>query len=193
MSEKFCLKWNDFTTNVSKSFGLLRTADYLHDVTLVADDHKQVSAHKLVLSACSEYFKDIFKNNNNKLSHPILCLDGISSADLENILGYIYNGEIQIYQEHLDRFLGIAQRFKLEGLISDNNPVSEKNDLLYQESDDIQTHLTKYENQEEFAPQNDMKIKPVSKSLANSSRDLALMEKVPVSSDEMDDIRNQNQ
>ena len=63
MSEKFCLKWNDFETNVSKSFGLLRNEDYLHDVTLVCDDNKQVSAHKLMLSACSEFFKSIFKNN----------------------------------------------------------------------------------------------------------------------------------
>ena len=39
MSEKFCLKWNDFETNVSKSFGLLRSEDFLHDVTLVSDDN----------------------------------------------------------------------------------------------------------------------------------------------------------
>ena len=49
MSEKFSLKWNDFHSNVSKSFSLLRNEDYLHDVTLVSDDHKKVSAHKLVL------------------------------------------------------------------------------------------------------------------------------------------------
>ena len=190
MSEKFCLKWNDFTTNVSKSFGLLRTADYLHDVTLVADDHKQVSAHKLVLSACSEYFKDIFKNNNNKLSHPILCLDGISSADLENILGYIYNGEIQIYQEALDRFLGIAQRFKLEGLLSDNNSELDNKNILKQESDGIE-YLTKYENPaEKYVPQTEMKTKPVRSQVASSSRDVATMEKVPISTEKIDDIVN---
>ena len=55
MPEKFDLKWNDFHSNVSKSFGLFRKEDYLHDVTLVSDDYKQVTAHKLVLSACSEY------------------------------------------------------------------------------------------------------------------------------------------
>ena len=65
MAEKFSLKWHDFNTNVSKSFGLLRDEEYLHDVTLVSDDNMQVSAHKLVLSACSEYFKNIFRNNTN--------------------------------------------------------------------------------------------------------------------------------
>ena len=34
-------------------------------------------------------------------------------------MGYIYNGEIQIYQESLDRFMTIAQRFKLEGLLGE--------------------------------------------------------------------------
>jgi len=115
MSEKFSLKWNDFHSNASKSFEVFRNEDYLHDVTLVSDDQQQVTAHKLVLSASSEYFKNIFKKN--KISNPFLCLDGLSLSDLNNILDYIYNGEIQIYQEHLDRFLTIAKRFKLEGLL----------------------------------------------------------------------------
>ena len=114
MSEKFCLKWNDFYSNVSKSFRLLRNENYLHDVTLVSDDHLKLSAHKLVLSACSDYFKDILKNNQH--SHPLICLEGVSSEDMENIMDYIYNGEVQIFQENLNRFLGVAQRFKLEGL-----------------------------------------------------------------------------
>ena len=115
MAEKFCLKWNDFHSNVSKSFSLFRNEDYLHDVTLVSDDHSKIQAHKLVLSACSDYFKDIFKNNHH--AHPLLCLGGISTEDLMNIMDYIYNGEVQIYQENLDRFLKVAQRLKLEGLI----------------------------------------------------------------------------
>ena len=115
MSEKFSLKWNDFHSNASKSFGAFRKEDYLHDVTLVSDDQHQVTAHKLVLSASSEYFKNIFKKT--KVSNPFLCLDGISSTDLENILDYIYNGEVEIYQERLDRFLPIAQRFQVEGLL----------------------------------------------------------------------------
>ena len=119
MSEKFSLKWNDFLTNASKSFGLFRNEDYLHDVTLVSNDQHQVTAHKLVLSASSDYFKNIFKNN--KHSNPLLCFDGISSLDLNNILDYIYNGEVQICQEDLDRFLTVAERLKIEGLIGGQN------------------------------------------------------------------------
>ena len=131
MSEKFSLKWNDFHSNVSKSFILFRNEEYLHDVTLVSDDHSRVAAHKLVLSACSEYFRDIFKNNQDR-SYLLLCLDGISSEDLKNIMDYMYNGEVQIYQENLDRFLAIAQRLKLEGLIgSDTDKEVEERDLKF--------------------------------------------------------------
>ena len=115
MAEKFCLKWNDFQANVTSSFRKLRQADDFYDVTLVSDDQKQVSAHKVVLSASSEYFKKILVAN--KHAHPLLCLSGINSAELNNILDYLYNGEIQIYQENLDNFLQIAQRFQLEGLL----------------------------------------------------------------------------
>ena len=75
MSEKFCLKWNDFHTNVTSSFGLLRNEDFLHDVTIVTDDNEQIAAHKLVLSACSEYFKNIFKRNKNP--NLLLCIEGV--------------------------------------------------------------------------------------------------------------------
>ena len=75
-----------------------------------------------------------------------MCLEGISSDDLHNIIYYIYNGEVQIFPENLDRFLSIAQRLKLEGLIrndddvkdgecSESKRVAEKNeetDVLFQ-------------------------------------------------------------
>ena len=114
MSEKFSLKWNDFQSNISKTFSSLRTEEEFFDVTLVSDDQHQVSAHRVVLSACSQYFKNILKNNRH--SNPLLCLDGVTSSDLQFVLDYIYHGEVQIFQENLDRFLAVAERFQLEGL-----------------------------------------------------------------------------
>ena len=144
MSEKFCLKWNDFHSNVSKSFGVFRNEDYLHDVTLVSDDHKQVSAHKLVLSSCSDYFKNILKLSNKPNAHPLLCLDGISSDDLNHIMNYIYNGEVQIFQENLDRFLSIAKRLKLRGLIE--NEESQQHD----DSPVFDEEIPKQQKEEEY-------------------------------------------
>ena len=146
MTEKFCLKWNDFQTNVTKSFSKLRNEDDFFDVTLVSDDKQQVSAHKLVLSSCSDYFKSILRQS--KHSHPLLCLEGISSSELNNVLDYIYNGEIQIFHENLERFLQIAERFQLEGLIDGEEEISPdeiKEEVLhysYIQSEEETTHVS---------------------------------------------------
>ena len=116
MSEQFSLKWNDFHSNVSKTFSALRTEEDFQDVTLVSADLQQVSAHKVVLSACSKYFKNILQQNRH--SNPLLCLDGVTSSELQSVLDYIYQGEVQVYQENLDRFLAVAERFQLEGLMN---------------------------------------------------------------------------
>ena len=37
--------------------------------------------------------------------------------DLNHILDYIYEGQVQLYQEDLDSFLEVAQKLKINGLI----------------------------------------------------------------------------
>ena len=104
MEEKFCLKWNDFQDNIIQSFNKLRTGSDFHDVTLVTDDYKHVSAHRVVLSSCSGFFKNILKIS--KHSHPMICIAGVTSIELDNILDYMYNGEGQVSQDQIDTFLG---------------------------------------------------------------------------------------
>ena len=45
--EKFNLKWNDCASNVHKLFQNLRTEEDFFDVTLLQDDFRQVTAHKV--------------------------------------------------------------------------------------------------------------------------------------------------
>ena len=189
MTEKFCLKWNKFTSNASKSFGLFRTADYLHDVTLVSDDHKQIAAHKLVLSASSEYFRNIFKNYDVKHAHPLLCLDEVTFTDLQSILDYMYNGEIQIYQDNIDRFLSLAQRFRLEGLLSNK---AESKNLTKKEFQDINNPRSRNEildgedcpSSQPIQVQSDTKLKD-SNDPAFISRDVATVDKVEVAEEHL--------
>ena len=114
MSEKFSLKWNDFQSNITSAFRQFQTKTNFQDVTLASNDLKQISAHRVVLSAGSGYFNNLLSQNSH--SHPLLCLDGIKFSELNNVLDFIYTGELQINQEDLDRFLQIAQRLQLQGL-----------------------------------------------------------------------------
>ena len=113
-NEQFFVKWNDFQSNVAKAFPLLQHESDFYGVTLVSDDNRKISAHKVVLATCSQYFKRILKGSQHP--NPMLCLDGIKFTDVNNILDYIYNGEVKIEEEGLNRFLEIAQRFQLDGI-----------------------------------------------------------------------------
>ena len=116
MGEKFHLKWNDFQSTVSNSFKVLREQEDFFDVTLVSDDEVQMASHKFILSACSSFFQSILKNNPHP--NPLIYLHGIDSQNLGYILDYIYNGEVQLYQDHLDQFMDKAQALKISSLIT---------------------------------------------------------------------------
>ena len=119
MADKVSLKWEDFQSSVRKSFSSLRNEQDLFDVTLVSDDEVQISAHKLILTACSPFFKKILKNYPH--NHPLLYLGGISSMDLLHMMDYIYNGEVTVHQQELDKFMMVSQKFQLEGLVKDGS------------------------------------------------------------------------
>lgn len=58
--QNFCLRWNDFRTNFVAEFENLREEENFIDVT-IACSGKLIKAHKVVLSACSQFFKYILK------------------------------------------------------------------------------------------------------------------------------------
>ncbi len=62
-SEHYCLKWNNFQTNIVAALGNLKLDEDFVDVTLSCEG-KSIKAHKVILSACSEYFRDVFRVRN---------------------------------------------------------------------------------------------------------------------------------
>ena len=90
-SEKFSLKWNDFQTNVSKSFSELKREEDFFDVTLIGDDESKLSAHKVVLASCSSFFKSVLRTTNT--SNPIIYLSGVTTQNLGFMLDFMYQGK----------------------------------------------------------------------------------------------------
>ena len=141
--EKFSLKWNDFQQNVTNSFQRLRQEKDYSDVTLIGDDYQPLLAHKVVLSSSSEYFKNVLYSTRNH-SNPVICMEGLKKGDLTNILDYIYNGELQIYQEDLDKFLTIAERLKLEGLTGQEAETDDEKDIQSKNEAGLKTEVPSY-------------------------------------------------
>ena len=128
-SEKFCLNWNDFQKNISSSFQDMRNDLDLTDVTLACENRKQFQAHKFVLSASSPFFKEILLNN--KHPHPLIYLKGMKAGIMESVLDFLYRGEANIYQEHLNDFLAAAEELELKGLTGQQPMEEEKLKEVY--------------------------------------------------------------
>ena len=59
-TNKFRLRWDNFSQSVVSSFRRLKEEEDFVDVTLACNS-KQFTAHKVVLSACSPYFRRLLK------------------------------------------------------------------------------------------------------------------------------------
>ncbi|XP_023725651.1 modifier of mdg4 isoform X1 [Cryptotermes secundus] len=121
-SDQFSLRWNNFHSNLTSGFHALLQGEDLVDVTLAAGG-QFVQAHKIVLSVCSPYFKDLFKVNPCK--HPIVILKDVCHKDLVAILQFMYRGEVNVRQEELATFLKTAEMLQIKGLTGEDSPIEE--------------------------------------------------------------------
>lgn len=70
--QQFCLRWNNFQANITSQFEALRDDEDFVDVTLACEGHR-LEAHKVVLSACSPYFKELFKVSPSFTPYSLMC------------------------------------------------------------------------------------------------------------------------
>ena len=94
MSEKLCLKWNDYQDNVNLAFGSLREENDFADVTLACEDGQQIEAHKVILASSSPFFQNLLKKN--KHPHPLIYMKGIKHEILLAVVDFLYLGEANV-------------------------------------------------------------------------------------------------
>ena len=145
-SEKFCLKWNDFEQNIVGSFKELRNETDFADVTLVCEEDQHIEAHKLILTACSPFFRTVLKNN--KHSHPLIYMRGLKAKDLVSIVDFIYHGEANILQDDLDSFLSLAEELQLKGLTGSQSEPFDETEKYIEKPNISETRMQKHFKQE---------------------------------------------
>ena len=125
------LKWDKHDENVKQSFTEFQEKGYFSDVTLACED-KEVKAHKLILSSCSPFFKRLLvKEHVASNVHPLIFLRGVEAEQLEAVLAFMYQGEVNIIviitikvfivkvniqEEDLGSFILLAKDLKIKGL-----------------------------------------------------------------------------
>ena len=53
-----------------------------------------VRAHRLLLSACSPYFRQLLSDLSS-WEHPVIVLQDVQKRDLQGIVHFIYHGEVR--------------------------------------------------------------------------------------------------
>lgn len=103
---------------LSSTFAQMYKDETLVDVTLSCGNH-QIHAHRLVLSACSPYFRNIFEKQANPFHYPIVNIDNMYIEDLKLILEFMYRGEVLIPRDRLATVVRCATNLEVDGFPND--------------------------------------------------------------------------
>ena len=98
-AELLNLAWKDYQASTVKTFKNLLGDQHFADVTLACGKGQQLKAHKVILSSCSPFLRNILVQNPHQ--HPIIYLTNVDMEDLESLMKFIYQGEVQIENEGL--------------------------------------------------------------------------------------------
>ena len=143
---------SEFSDVAKNTFEDLLSDGNFTDVTLVTEDNKQIKVHKVILSACSPFFKHVLSTNVHP--HPLMYLKGVDSQSLTCLLQYMYLGRVKVQVDSLQAFIRAAQDLKVFGLdnIENFNPTAKRQREEYM-GDGLDTDMTQINDQ-------DFKTKP---------------------------------
>lgn len=107
-------------SGLASVFAQMFKDEALVDVTLSCGNH-QIHAHRLVLSACSPYFRNMFEKQANPFQYPIVNIDNVYIEDLKLVLEFMYRGEVMVPHERLANVLRCATTLEVDGFPTDLN------------------------------------------------------------------------
>ncbi|XP_031335539.1 protein jim lovell-like [Photinus pyralis] len=111
--QQYNLKWTNHTNNILEMFSQQLLNGMLVDVTLFCEG-QYIRAHKMVLSACSPYFQDLFRFHT--VDHPVIIMNGARFIAVKQMVDFMYQGEIKVSDADLDHLLTIAENLQIKGL-----------------------------------------------------------------------------
>ena len=117
VSKRVNLCRDDFSSSVSNSVRNLIKDQNFTDVTLVSEHNEQIKAHKVILSSSSNFFEKILTMNPHQ--HPLIYLKGVNQELLQQIIEFIYIGEVKLCESEVDSFVKLGKELEVEGLADD--------------------------------------------------------------------------
>lgn len=148
---QFCVKWSNHHGTLISVLETLFNDEMYVDCTLAAEG-QEISAHKLVLSACSPFLNKLLKKHYDK--HPIILLRDVTFFELQCVIEYMYKGEVNITHDQLSSFLKAAESLQIAGLcgVYEKSQEESKSDVCTKEPNRIEECEMTEEETESLSP-----------------------------------------
>lgn len=105
--------WPNHLPHILASFEALLTEETFCDVTLICGDEMvPLRAHRLVLSACSDYFERIL--TENPCSQAVIVLKDFAVWEVEALLDWMYRGQVGVTEENGDALVSTAKSLQVK-------------------------------------------------------------------------------
>lgn len=94
----------------------MRRRKELSDVTLVVDE-REITAHRVILAACSPYFRAMFLSGFSEASEQKIYLKEVDADALQLIVDYFYTTELELNVYNVEEILRICVLLRLTNLV----------------------------------------------------------------------------
>ena len=112
--QQYSFSWANHSQFAPNAFRDLFGVEAFSDVTLACSDGQQLYGHRIILSSCSPFFRNLLLKNPHK--NTLIYLKGISSTEMQAILKFIYQGSCEVGVDELKGFLEAGKELLIEGL-----------------------------------------------------------------------------
>jgi hypothetical protein len=111
----FCLEYSNHKSDMIDAFDDYLKNENMVDVMLSCEGNT-IKAHKMILSAGSTYFRNIFSAFKNPFQFPVLIIKDMPFKDLKAIVEFLYRGEVVVPVEQVSSLSKSAQSLYIKGL-----------------------------------------------------------------------------
>ncbi|XP_055851215.1 kelch-like protein 5 [Episyrphus balteatus] len=117
-NEKTTFTDDQHASNLLRKLLKLYEKEELFDILLIAgEDRTKIQVHKIVLTALSEYFLEIFRGLPKTSNINELEIKEVESSTLKLIVDYMYSGSIDLKLESIETLLRSAVLLKMTNLV----------------------------------------------------------------------------
>ncbi|XP_066984187.1 uncharacterized protein [Macrobrachium rosenbergii] len=123
------LKWSNYQ-NVFSHYLQRYCNQSLFSDAMIACEGQIFMVHRIILSACSHYFEEIFQKTPSDNARPVIVFNDISVEILEWLLLYMYCGEVTIPRDSIFSLFSLAEKLKIKELSQQQDPELDKRHVV---------------------------------------------------------------